>query len=136
MINQQKGIVIIMFGKKRENTNTKDREDSFGAILDTVNFLLRKHKNFAYEEEQTDEISHMKGSIQEIQEVFDESLVAFSEIRGATENITKIASQTNLLAGQINTTMVQVETREHKLLESFDSMNQLVDNNVESAKDI
>lgn len=31
--------------------------------------------------------------------------------------------------------MLQVETREHKLLESFDSMNQLVDNNVESAKD-
>lgn len=236
MINQQKGIVIIMFGKKKKEKTQilKTVKIHLEAILDAVNFLLRKHKNIADEEEQTltdvaaieyvakqlqdkskaivgnvnqfseqfndiisvnedlqdvadnivatsingnekmslliDAISRMKDSIKEIQEVLDEFLVAFSEIRGATENIAQIASQTNLLAlnanieaarageagrgfavvadeinqlasstkvlaGQINTTMLQVETREHKLLESFDSMNQLVDNNVESAKD-
>ena len=117
-----------------------------------------------------DEISDMKGSIQEIHEVLDEFLAAFGEIRDTTESIAQIASQTNLLAlnanieaarageagrgfavvadeinqlasstkvlaGQINDTMTKVESREQKLLESFESMNQLVDGNVESAKD-
>lgn len=232
---QKKGRVVIMFGKrKQEKAQVHKTEKIYlGAILDAINFLLRKHKDIADEEEQTltdvaaiehvakqlqdkseaivgnvnqfseqfndiisvnedlqgvaddivstsingnekmslliDAISQMKDSIQEIHEVLDEFLVAFSEIRGATENIAQIASQTNLLAlnanieaarageagrgfavvadeinqlasstkvlaGQINTTMVQVETREHKLLESFESMNLLVDNNVESAK--
>lgn len=117
-----------------------------------------------------DEISKIKGSIQDIHAVLDEFLAAFEEIRDTTENITQIASQTNLLAlnasieaaragdagrgfavvadeinslasntkvlvGQINGTMAKVEARENKLLESFDSMNLLVDSNVESAKD-
>lgn len=51
------------------------------------------------------------------------------------DEINALASNTKILAGQINDTMAKVESRENKLLESFDSMNSLVDNNVESAKD-
>lgn len=49
--------------------------------------------------------------------------------------INSLASNTKVLVEQINGTMAKVESRENKLLESFDSMNLLVDNNVESAKD-
>lgn len=117
-----------------------------------------------------DKISRIKDSIQDIHAVLNEFMAAFEEIRGATENITQIASQTNLLAlnasieaarageagrgfavvadeinslasntkilaGQINGTMAKVESQENKLLESFNSMNLLVDSNVENAKD-
>lgn len=51
------------------------------------------------------------------------------------DEINPLASNTKILASQINGTMAKVESRENKLLESFDSMNLLVDNNVESAKD-
>lgn len=51
------------------------------------------------------------------------------------DEINSLASNTKILAGQINGTMEKVELRENKLLESFDSMNLLVDSNVESAKD-
>lgn len=115
------------------------------------------------------EIAQIKESIQEIHEVLDEFIAAFSEIRDTTKNITSIASKTNLLAlnasieaarageagrgfavvadeinslasstkvlvEQINGTMANVEARENKLIDSFDSMNQLVDRNVESAE--
>lgn len=49
--------------------------------------------------------------------------------------INTLASNTKTLVGQINGTMEKVEARENKLLESFESMNLLVDSNVESAKD-
>ena len=51
------------------------------------------------------------------------------------DEINSLASNTKVLVGQINGTMEKVESRENKLLKSFDSMNLLVDNNVESAKD-
>ena len=51
------------------------------------------------------------------------------------DEINQLASSTKVLAGQINDTMTKVESREEKLLESFESMDQLVDGNVESAKD-
>lgn len=51
------------------------------------------------------------------------------------DEINALASNTKTLAGQINGTMAKVESRENKLLESFKSMNLLVDSNVESAKD-
>lgn len=51
------------------------------------------------------------------------------------DEINALASDTKVLVGQINNTMAKVESRENKLLESFDSMNSLVDSNVESAKD-
>ncbi len=51
------------------------------------------------------------------------------------DEINKLASSTKILAGQINGTMANVEAREHKLLESFEAMNLLVDGNVENAKD-
>lgn len=51
------------------------------------------------------------------------------------DEINSLASNTKVLVGQINGTMAKVESRENKLLESFDSMNLLVDSNVECAKD-
>lgn len=51
------------------------------------------------------------------------------------DEINSLASNTKILVGQINGTMAKVESRENKLLESFDSMNLLVDSNVECAKD-
>ena len=51
------------------------------------------------------------------------------------DEINTLASNTKMLVGEINGTMVKVEARENKLLESFESMNLLVDSNVESAKD-
>lgn len=51
------------------------------------------------------------------------------------DEINSLASDTKTLVGQINGTMAKVESRENKLLESFDSMNLLVDSNVENAKD-
>lgn len=51
------------------------------------------------------------------------------------DEINTLASDTKVLVGQINSTMAKVESRENKLLESFDSMNLLVDSNVENAKD-
>lgn len=51
------------------------------------------------------------------------------------DEINSLASNTKVLVGQINGTMAKVESRENKLLESFDSMNLLVDSNVENAKD-
>lgn len=51
------------------------------------------------------------------------------------DEINSLASNTKMLVGQINGTMAKVEARENKLLESFESMNLLVDNNVETAKD-
>lgn len=51
------------------------------------------------------------------------------------DEINSLASNTKVLVGQINSTMAKVESRENRLLESFDSMNLLVDNNVETAKD-
>lgn len=51
------------------------------------------------------------------------------------DEINTLASNTKVLVGQINSTMAKVESRENKLLESFDSMNLLVDSNVENAKD-
>lgn len=44
-------------------------------------------------------------------------------------------TDTKMLVGQINGTMANVQARENKLLESFDSMNLLVDSNVENAKE-
>lgn len=51
------------------------------------------------------------------------------------DEINTLASNTKMLVGQINGTMAKVEVRENKLLESFESMNLLVDSNVESAKE-
>lgn len=50
------------------------------------------------------------------------------------DEINELASNTKILAGQINGTMEKVEARENKLLQSFQSMNTLVDSNVENAK--
>lgn len=49
------------------------------------------------------------------------------------DEINTLASSTKVLVEQINGTMTNVESRENKLLESFEMMNQLVDKNVESA---
>lgn len=51
------------------------------------------------------------------------------------DEINTLASDTKMLVGQINGTMANVQARENKLLESFDSMNLLVDSNVENAKE-
>lgn len=51
------------------------------------------------------------------------------------DEINTLASDTKMLVGQINGTMEKVEAQENKLIESFDSMNLLVDSNVESAKE-
>lgn len=51
------------------------------------------------------------------------------------DEINTLASDTKILVGQINGTMANVQARENKLLESFDSMNLLVDSNVENAKE-
>lgn len=115
------------------------------------------------------EITNIKDSINEIHEVLNSFVAAFSEISSTAESITSIASQTNLLAlnasieaarageagrgfavvadeinelaaktkylvGDISKTMSNVGDKEHKLLECFETMNQLVDKNVESAQ--
>lgn len=51
------------------------------------------------------------------------------------DEINTLASDTKMLVGQINGTMANVQARENKLLESFNSMNLLVDSNVENAKE-
>lgn len=51
------------------------------------------------------------------------------------DEINTLASDTKMLVGQINGTMANVQARENKLIESFDSMNLLVDSNVENAKE-
>lgn len=51
------------------------------------------------------------------------------------DEINKLASDTKMLVGQINGTMTKVHAQESKLIESFDSMNLLVDSNVENAKE-
>lgn len=51
------------------------------------------------------------------------------------DEINTLASDTKMLVGQINGTMAKVEAQENKLIESFDSMNLLVDSNVENAKE-
>lgn len=51
------------------------------------------------------------------------------------DEINTLASDTKMLVGQINATMANVQARENKLIESFDSMNLLVDSNVENAKE-
>ncbi len=116
-----------------------------------------------------EEITNIKDSINEIHEVLNNFVSAFSEIRSTAESITSIASQTNLLAlnanieaarageagrgfavvadeinilasktkdlvSGINETMSNVGDKEHRLLECFETMNQLVDKNVESAQ--
>lgn len=51
------------------------------------------------------------------------------------EEINTLSAQTKKLVDEINGTMVNVKNKEGKLLECFKAMNELVDNNVESAKD-
>lgn len=50
------------------------------------------------------------------------------------DEINTLASSTKDLVEQINDTMGKVEAKENELLQSFDSMNDLVDKNVESAE--
>lgn len=50
------------------------------------------------------------------------------------DEINTLATSTKVLVEQINDTMGKVEAKENELLLSFDSMNQLVDKNVESAE--
>lgn len=51
------------------------------------------------------------------------------------DEINSLASQTKELVGEINGTMKNVQAKEEILLQSFDSMNEQVSKNVESAKD-
>lgn len=51
------------------------------------------------------------------------------------EEINTLASSTKKLVDDISSTMSNVTTRESQLLESFDEMNNLVDGNIENAKD-
>ena len=51
------------------------------------------------------------------------------------DEINALSSQTKELVDEINRTMSNVKNKEGKLLECFDVMNKLVDNNVEVAKD-
>lgn len=51
------------------------------------------------------------------------------------EEINTLASSTKKLVDEISSTMSNVTTRESQLLESFDEMNNLVDGNIENAKD-
>lgn len=50
------------------------------------------------------------------------------------DEINTLATSTKVLVEQINDTMGKVEAKENELLLSFDSMNELVDKNVESAE--
>jgi len=50
------------------------------------------------------------------------------------DEINSLASSTKELVEQINDTMRKVETKEAELLNSFDSMNQLVDTNIKRAE--
>lgn len=51
------------------------------------------------------------------------------------DEINSLASSTKELVEQINITMGKVEVKENQLVKSFDSMNELVDKNIERAKD-
>ena len=51
------------------------------------------------------------------------------------EEINTLSSQTKNLVDEINGTMTNVKSKEGRLLECFDAMNELVDNNVSFAQD-
>lgn len=51
------------------------------------------------------------------------------------DEINALSAQTKKLVDEINGTMVNVKNKEGRLLECFEAMNELVDNNVESAQD-
>lgn len=51
------------------------------------------------------------------------------------DEINALSAQTKKLVDEINGTMVNVKNKEGRLLECFAAMNELVDNNVESAQD-